>query len=185
MIIFYSCKKDKSSNSSNSSPNSNSTSLNFEDKIKQAFADTTTNHCNLDSFKLFSPNTFFPNTFLNNLFYCCYACCSSKYPNNKSCLKSFNMTIKIDGQTIINTNDPTFGWDGKINGKDAPEYVYDIEIYVLLTSGKSCTYKGFVILVRDNRKLCGYWDKCTFGDQISPCYGFIYATQERPPDCKK
>lgn len=26
------------------------------------------------------------------------------------------------------------------------------------------------------------WNKLTFGDQISPTYGFIYSTQERPPD---
>jgi gliding motility-associated-like protein len=45
-------------------------------------------------------------------------------------------------------NDPSYGWDGRLNGKTLPAAVYVYYLEVRFTDGKRITYTGDVVLVR-------------------------------------
>ncbi len=52
------------------------------------------------------------------------------------------------GQLVFSTTDPTIGWDGKFQGKDAAMDAYVYSCYYVKTDGTSNNLKGSVVLFR-------------------------------------
>ncbi|MCK9399901.1 MAG: gliding motility-associated C-terminal domain-containing protein [Bacteroidales bacterium] len=94
-------------------------------------------------FDVIVPNAFRPGG-VNNVF--------KAYASSLEAVENFTMYIYNRwGQQIYVSNDITQGWDGKINGKDAPGDVYVWLInYDVEREGKTerIAYKGNVILLR-------------------------------------
>jgi len=94
-------------------------------------------------FDVIVPNAFRPGG-VNNIF--------KAYASSLEAVENFMMYIYNRwGQQIYVSNDITQGWDGKINGKDAPGDVYVWLInYDVEREGKTIriAYKGNVILLR-------------------------------------
>jgi gliding motility-associated-like protein len=55
---------------------------------------------------------------------------------------------QVFGEGSFQPNDPSYGWDGRLNGQimNAAVFVYYVE--VLLTNGKTVVLKGDVMLMR-------------------------------------
>lgn len=52
------------------------------------------------------------------------------------------------GQVVYNNTDPTNGWDGRVNGKDAPSDVYVYNIVIRFPDGQEFVRRGDVTLLR-------------------------------------
>ncbi len=64
-------------------------------------------------------------------------------------VQTFSMRIWSRwGELIFESNDPAFGWDGRIGNQQAPQGVYLYEVSLEQPRGAPEFYKGFVTLVR-------------------------------------
>lgn len=93
----------------------------------------------LPQFFFYIPNSFTPNDNELNSFF---------YPKGSGVV-AYEMTIfNRWGQEIFFTNDLSKWWDGKDNGKDAPQGVYAYRIYCTDFLGKEYEFRGQVNLLR-------------------------------------
>jgi gliding motility-associated-like protein len=97
--------------------------------------------------KVYIPNVFSPNNDAVNDHFTLFV----EQPNVKEVLqlKIFNRWgMEVFQQTDVLTNPDFKGWDGKLNGKDAPEGIYTYYAEVLFLDDVKLDYSGDLLLMR-------------------------------------
>ncbi|CAN5889755.1 hypothetical protein BH24BAC1_BH24BAC1_39070 [soil metagenome] len=98
------------------------------------------NQVNLDrEFQVYLPNAFTPNgDGLND-----------RFEAKGRFVASFRMVIYNRwGQVVFQSNDPKLGWDGRVNGQEAPVGTYAYSLEAADRNGRTFSRKGTVSLLR-------------------------------------
>ena len=89
---------------------------------------------------IFIPNAFHPGGLFNEVFF-----------SSNAFVSSIDYSLDIYnrwGENIFHTNDPHAGWNGKTNGKSAPEAIYIYRLRVKNADGNDMVKTGSVTLIR-------------------------------------